>query len=203
VARLLQACGYEVETYVSADDFLARMRPGPGCVLLDVHMPGPDGLELQALLRDRHDALPIVFLTGHGDVPMTVRAIKAGAEDFLMKPVTRAQLLDAVSRAIARDAATRPARELSAQLRVRFDRLTPAEKRIFAMVVTGMLNKQIAFDLQRTERTVKAHRAQVMHKMEAQSLAELVRMADELGITGGADWRSARRPGGDAQSADG
>lgn len=186
IARLLQACGRQVETYASGDEFLSRVRPGPGCVLLDVQMPGANGLELQERFMNRQDPLPIVFLTGHGDVPMSVQAIKAGAEDFLIKPVDKARLLEAVDRAIARDAAARTGREHHARLRAKYETLTPAERRIFAMVVAGMLNKQIAYDLQRTERTVKAHRAQVMHKMQAQSLADLVRMAVELGLDAGA-----------------
>jgi len=183
LARLLRATGHRVEAYRSGEDFLARARPGPGCVLLDVQMPGPTGLELQRALAERNLGLPIVFLTGHGDIPMSVRAMRAGAEDFLTKPVAMPQLLDAVSRALARDAAGREAQEHLAQLRARYETLTPAERRIFAMVVTGMLNKQIAYDLGRAERTVKAHRSQVMLKMKADSVADLVRMADELGIS--------------------
>ena len=127
--------------------------------------------------------LPVVFLTGHGDIPMSVRAMRAGAEDFLTKPVPMQQLKEAIDRALARDAASRVNRERVESLRARYETLTPAEKRIFAMVVTGMLNKQIAYDLNRAERTVKAHRSQVMTKMQAESVADLVRMADELGIS--------------------
>ena len=182
-ARLLRALGYTVETYGSGDDFLARARRGQGCLLLDVRMPGASGLELQQALTARGDLLPIVFLTGHGDIPMSVRAMRAGAEDFLTKPVPMQQLKEAVDRALARDAASRVNRERVESLRGRYETLTPAEKRIFAMVVTGMLNKQIAYDLNRAERTVKAHRSQVMTKMQAESVADLVRMADELGIS--------------------
>ncbi len=182
-ARLLRALGYTVETYGSGDDFLARLRRGPGCLVLDVRMPGPSGLELQQVLATRGEGLPIVFLTGHGDIPMSVSAMRAGAEDFLTKPVPMAQLKDAIDRALARDAGSRASRERMLSLRARYETLTPAERRVFAMVVTGMLNKQIAYDLNRAERTVKAHRSQVMLKMQAESVADLVRMADELGIS--------------------
>jgi FixJ family two-component response regulator len=182
-ARLVRALGYTVETYGSGDDFLARARRGHGCLLLDVRMPGSSGLELQQALTARGDLLPIVFLTGHGDIPMSVRAMRAGAEDFLTKPVPMQQLKEAIDRALARDAASRVNRARVERLRARYDTLTPAEKRIFAMVVTGMLNKQIAYDLNRAERTVKAHRSQVMTKMQAESVADLVRMADELGVS--------------------
>ena len=182
-ARLLRALGYTVETYGSGDDLLARVRRGPGCLVLDVRMPGPSGLELQQILATRGEGLPIVFLTGHGDIPMSVSAMRAGAEDFLTKPVPMAQLKDAIDRALTRDAGSRASRERMLALRARYETLTPAERRVFAMVVTGMLNKQIAYDLNRAERTVKAHRSQVMLKMQAESVADLVRMADELGIS--------------------
>ena len=163
-ARLLRTLGYHVETYASGGDFLARVRRGPGCILLDVRMPGPSGLELQDALAAKGDRLPIVFLTGHGDIPMSVRAMKAGAEDFLTKPVAMADLRAAIDRALAHDRESRAAREHTESLRTRYEMLTPAEKRILAMVVTGMLNKQIAYELERAERTVKAHRSQVMRR---------------------------------------
>lgn len=182
MARLLKAMGHRVELYESASDFLDRYTDGPGCLVLDVRMPGQSGLDLQQALGTRGVSLPIVFLTGFADVPMTVRAMRSGAEDFLTKPVEPQALLEAVTRAIARDAAARAKRATLDTLRARYDTLTAAERRIFALVVTGLLNKQIAWEVGRTERTVKAHRSQVMQKMEAESLADLVRMAGELGI---------------------
>ncbi len=182
MARLLKAMGHRVEIYESAGDFLQRYVEGPGCLILDVRMPGQSGLDLQQALGVRGIALPIVFLTGFADVPMTVKAMRSGAEDFLTKPVEPQALLEAVTRALARDAAARARRATLDTLRARYETLTAAERRIFALVVTGLLNKQIAWEVGRTERTVKAHRSQVMQKMAADSLADLVRMAGELGI---------------------
>jgi FixJ family two-component response regulator len=182
VVRLLSAAGYEVDAYASGDEFLARLPDGPGCILLDVRMPGPSGLELQDVVVRTGNPLPIVFLTGHGNVPMSVQAMRAGAEDFLIKPVAAASLLDAISRALARDAAERARRGEFAELQARYARLTAAERRVFALVVEGHLNKQIAYEVGCAERTVKAHRASVMQKMEAGSLADLVRLATVLAI---------------------
>jgi FixJ family two-component response regulator len=182
MARLLKAMGHRVEAYESASDFLQRYVEGPGCLILDVRMPGQSGLDLQQALGVRGIALPIVFLTGFADVPMTVKAMRSGAEDFLTKPVEPQALLEAVTRALARDTAARARRATLDTLRTRYETLTAAERRIFALVVTGLLNKQIAWEVGRTERTVKAHRSQVMQKMAADSLADLVRMAGELGI---------------------
>lgn len=180
--RVLRAAGYAAAAYASAEDFLARVAPGPGCLLLDICMPGLSGLQLQQELESRNLPLPIVFLTGHGDVPMSVQAMKAGAEDFLLKPADIDSLLGAIDRALNRDASSRSEADRITELRSRYERLSPAERRIMSMVVGGMLNKQIANQIGRSERTVKAHRAQVMQKMQAASLADLVRMAEDLGI---------------------
>ncbi|MCZ7563825.1 MAG: response regulator transcription factor [Burkholderiales bacterium] len=181
--RLLQAAGFEVRGYASAGDFLIAW-PGDaaGCVLLDVNMPGPSGLDLQAAFASHGIDLPIVFLTGHGDVPMSVRAMKAGAVDFLTKPVEREPLFKAVREALARDARVRDAGGRLRELRALYDRLTPREREVLAGVIAGKLNKQIAADIGAAERTVKAHRAQVLEKLRAGSVAELVRIATELGL---------------------
>lgn len=181
VTRLLEVAGYEVRAYRSAGEFvLARREDQRGCVLLDVQMPGPSGLDLQEALGKEEEPLPIIFLTAHGDVPMTVRAMKAGAIDFLTKPIKREELLGAVRAALARDLHVQTSREQRNELRARFKKLTPRERAVFEQVVAGKLNKQIASDLGMAERTVKAHRAQVMTKMQASSLAELVRLADRM-----------------------
>ena len=182
VVRLLQAAGHEARGYASAGEFLLGRsdRDAPGCVVLDVRMPGPSGLDLQEALARLEVPLPIVFLTGHGDIPMSVRAMKAGAVDFLTKPVSRDALLAAVRTALARDAETRSARARLHAFRARYETLTPREREVFAGVVAGKLNKQIAGELGTAERTVKAHRAQVMDKMQVASVAELVHVADQL-----------------------
>jgi RNA polymerase sigma factor (sigma-70 family) len=181
VTRLLRAAGYEVRSHASAGEFLlARQSNTPGCIVLDVQMPGPSGLDLQEALGKRDDTLPIIFLTGHGDVPMSVRAMKAGAVDFLTKPVQRPALFAAVRSALARDGEGRRAREQEGTLRARLETLTPRERAVFRLVVAGRLNKEIAAELGTSERTVKAHRAQVMEKMGVSSLAELVHLADRL-----------------------
>jgi FixJ family two-component response regulator len=185
--RLLRAAGYVVRTYASAGDFLLnRPENASGCVILDVRMPGPSGFELQEAIAKLDESLPIIFLSGHGDIPMSVRAIKAGAVDFLTKPVRRETLLQAVRTALAGNAETCATRELLHSLRSRYDSLTPREREVFARVVSGKLNKQIAGELGTCERTVKAHRAHVMEKMQLTSVAELVHAADQLigaGIT--------------------
>jgi FixJ family two-component response regulator len=181
VTRLLKAAGYEVRGYASAGAFLlARPGSAPGCILLDVLMPGPSGFDLQSAIADLDDALPIVFLTGHGDIPMSVRAMKAGAVDFLTKPVQRKALLAAVHSALARNAQNRDARERASELQSHFKALTARERAVFALVVAGKLNKHIATELGISQRTVKAHRAQVMEKMHVASLAELVHVAEQL-----------------------
>lgn len=181
VTRLLHAAGYDVQAYPSAGDFaLATRQNKRGCVLLDVRMPGPSGLELQEVLTRENEPLPIIFLTAHGDVPMSVRAMKAGAVDFLTKPVKREVLLAAIRTALARDRQFHTSHQQLQELRTRFETLTSREREVFERVVAGKLNKQIASDLGMAERTVKVHRAQVMTKMRATSLAELVHLADKM-----------------------
>ncbi len=181
VTRQLRAAGHDVCSYASAGEFLlAGWSDMPGCVVLDVCMPGPSGLDLQEAFARESVALPIVFLTGQGDIPMSVRAMKAGAVDFLTKPVQRQLLLNAVRNALARDEKGRKERERAAALRARFETLTPRERDVFTGVTAGKANKQIARELGASERTVKAHRAQVMEKLQVASLAELVHLADRL-----------------------
>jgi FixJ family two-component response regulator len=183
LGRILEAAGYAVRAYASAGDFLlAEKVEGPACLVLDVRMPGPSGLELQNALAKQSDPLPIIFLSGHGDIPMTVRALKAGAVDFLTKPVEGKALLAAVETALAQDAARRGERDERRALQERYETLSLREREVFAQVVTGKLNKQIAGDIGAAERTVKAHRARVMEKMQAGSVADLVRMAERLGV---------------------
>jgi FixJ family two-component response regulator len=161
---------------------MASLPAGHGCLVLDLSLPGQDGLELQERLAAFDEALPIVFLTGHGDVPKTARAMKAGAVDFLTKPVEAAALLDAVRRALTRDAEARAARDRKRAAQARYDRLTPREREVFAHVISGQLNKQIAYGLGTSEHTVKVHRQHVMEKLEAESVPDLVRLAGDLGI---------------------
>jgi FixJ family two-component response regulator len=186
LSRLLRAAGYEVRTYASAGEFLIEERgAGPACVVLDVQMPGPSGLDLQKKLGAGDDPLPIIFLTGHGDIPMSVRAMRAGAVDFLTKPVKREALLSAVQTALAADGERRAARDRVQHVRTRFDTLTAREREVFGRVVAGMLNKQIAAELNCSIRTVKIHRARTMEKMQVDSLADLVRTAELLDLTKG------------------
>jgi FixJ family two-component response regulator len=181
VVRLLMAAGYLARGYGSAGEFLMTVSDeAPGSLVLDVRLPGPSGLELQDALARRHSTLPVIFLTGFGDIPMSVRAIKAGAVDFLTKPVEREALIRAVRSALERDARQRRNREQGRALRQKFDALTPRERDVFVRVVNGKLNKQIAADLGTAERTVKAHRAHVMEKLNVASVAELVHVAEQL-----------------------
>ena len=182
-SRLLRASGFTVRTFGSAESFLTqRDEDAPGCVLADVQMPGMNGLELQTALAQSRNPLPILFLTGHGDIASSVRAMREGAEDFLEKRAPRAQLLDAVTRALARDAREREGRARQRELRARFDTLTRRELEVLGHVVRGRLNKQIAGDLGIHERTVKLHRTAITTKLHVQSVAELTRLAHEAGL---------------------
>jgi FixJ family two-component response regulator len=183
LTRLLSAAGYTVEAFASAPEFLARERVvGPCCAVLDVRMPHLTGIELQEALAAAGRRLPLVFVTGHADVPMSVRAMKGGAVDLLTKPVDARDLLDAIERAVAKDVRDRDEEARVGEIQARVRTLTPRETEVFALVVTGMLNKQIAADLGIGEKTVKVHRARVMEKMRAGSVAELVRLADRVGV---------------------
>jgi FixJ family two-component response regulator len=179
--RLLRAEGYDVHTYTSAGEFaLAAQADLKGCILLDVRMPGPSGLDLQAAIAKSANPLPIIFLTAHGDIPMSVRAMKAGAVDFLTKPAQRRDLVAAIQQALALDEARRSRMARTQAWVRRFESLTAREKDIFSRVTAGQPNKQIAMETNSAERTVKVHRARVMEKMGASSLAELVHIADGL-----------------------
>ena len=181
--RLLRSVGLQVTTFASAREFLDhRGADVPGCLVLDVRLPGLSGLDLQHELAAAQIDLPIIFMTGYGDIPMTVQAMKAGAVEFLSKPFRDQDLLDAIQHALERDRVARAQRVEMAELRGRFDTLTPRERDVFGLVVTGLQNKQVAAALGTSEITIKRHRAQVMHKMRVTSLAELVRIADQLGI---------------------
>ena len=183
-ARLLRALGYEVMVYESAQALLEQLPDdgGASCVLLDVQIPGVSGPELQSRLVELGSALPIVFITGHGDIPMTVQAIKAGAEDFLTKPVPKDKLIDAIERAVSRHRIVRDQYLRLQSQRSLIAKLTPRERQVFERVVRGKINKQIAFELGATERTIKAHRQRVMEKVGVQTLAELVSIAERAGI---------------------
>jgi two-component system, LuxR family, response regulator FixJ len=183
VTRMLRAAKYEVRGHASASEFLnSRPCTAPGCILLDLRMPGVSGFDLQQSLAQMDEPLPIIFLSGHGDIPASVRAMKAGAVDFLTKPVRRDALLQAIKNALERDAQERKTRAAACERRSRYEILTAREREVLAHVVGGKLNKQIAFDLGTSERTIKAHRASIMIKLCVQSAAELGRLAQELGI---------------------
>lgn len=181
LARLLRAVGYDVVEYASAAEFQRRPRGARAeCAVIDVQLPGLTGLELQQALAAAHDPTPVVFLTGHGDISMSVQAMRLGAVDFLTKPVDQGALLQAIGWALARSNGEREERERVEELRARYTRLTARERQVFTQVVAGKLNKQIAFELGTAERTIKAHRHKVMEKMQANSIADLVRMAGTL-----------------------
>jgi FixJ family two-component response regulator len=184
VADLLDSAGFTVQTFGSAAEFVQAHRPDvPACLILDVELPDSSGLDLQAELSKSGVDMPIVFLTGHGDIPMTVRAMKAGAVEFLTKPFGKQELLDAIKEAHLRDSKVRQQRSESFDLQKRLQDLTPRERQVLALVVTGRLNKQIAGELGTTEETIKVHRGRVMRKMGADSLADLVRIAGKLKIS--------------------
>ena len=181
VGRLLRSLGFDTQLFASIPEFLKSAPPhGPTCLVLDVRLPGQSGLDLQRELAAAHRELPIIFITGHGDIPMTVQAMKGGAIEFLTKPFRDQDLLDAIQLGLARDRARRQSEEALTELKARFDSLSPREREIMAQVAHGRLSKQIAGDIGIAEATVKVHRSRLMHKMKARSLPELSRMADKL-----------------------
>lgn len=181
IRGLLKSANLESESFETAEQFLARGRwDGPSCLILDITLPGMSGLDFQAQLQNAGLQIPIIFVTGHGDIPMTVKAMKLGATEFLTKPFNDRQLLDSVEQALARDCEHREEQSQISKLRARFDKLTRREREVMKLVVAGMLNKQIASELGTSEITIKVHRARVMHKMQAGSLAELVKLTERL-----------------------
>ena len=187
LARLLKSAGYRPESFASAEEFIDRWErdPVPGCVLLDIQMPGLDGLQLQQKLQTATHGIPIIFITGHGDIPSSVTAMKAGAVDFFPKPFNDEDLLRAVREAIQRDRQERTEGAKRAIVAQRFETLTPREREVMALVVQGLLNKQIAFALGASEKTIKIHRGRVMEKMKVPSVADLVRAAEKIGTPPG------------------
>jgi FixJ family two-component response regulator len=183
IKRLLNSVGLEARHFTSASEFLRAKRPdAPGCIVLDVRLPDLSGLDLQQELAKANVDLPVIFVTGHADVPMTVRAMKAGAVEFLTKPFREQELLEAVQRAIRRHRQTRDQSASIKVLQSRYDLLTPREREVLPLVASGLLNKQVAAELKASEKTIKVHRGQLMQKMEAHSLSDLIRMAQQLGV---------------------
>lgn len=183
-ARLIHSTGFDVQTFASAREFLATPPPErPACLVLDVRMPGLSGMDLQRELAHAGVHIPIIFITGHGDIPMSVRAMKAGAAEFLTKPFRSRALLDAVNAAVNRNQADRKVQTEIEDLRQRYEGLTPREREVLPLVAAGLLNKQVAARLATTERTIKFHRAHIMQKMRTASLAELVRMVEKLQVS--------------------
>jgi RNA polymerase sigma factor (sigma-70 family) len=182
---LIRSVGLKVELFGAPREFLQAKRPdAPSCLVLDVRLPGESGLDLQRELADANISIPIVFITGHGDIPMSMRAMKAGAVEFLPKPFRDQDLLDAIQVGLERDRARRQSEAENAMLQERLESLTPREREVLPLVVSGLLNKQVAAEIGTTEATVKVHRSQLMKKMGADSLPELVRMAEKIGIPG-------------------
>jgi len=186
IKKLLASVGLSAETFASTREFLNRKRPqAPACLVLDVRLPDVSGLEFQRELAGADIQIPIIFITGHGDIPMSVRAMKAGAVEFLTKPFRGQELLDAIQEAIAKDRAAWSQREQLAEIAARYHSLTPREKEVMALVVQGLLNKQVAAELGASELTIKTHRGRVMEKMRADSVADLVRMSERLKVSSG------------------
>lgn len=183
LTRLVKSVDLTVEAFASADDFLKReSHNGPACLVLDIRMPGLSGLDLQDELVAAGRTLPIIFISGHGNIPLSVRAMKAGAVDFIEKPFEDQSLLDAINHSLKKDRQTKLEQAELREIQQRVDSLTPREREVFAHVVSGKLNKQIAFELGTTERTIKAHRARVTKKMQAKSLADLIRLAERVAL---------------------